>query len=143
MQIGGRVGAKDELHAVGVPAIQVLGLREVGVTADEDLAEAAVAAHADGPIDLRRGAVVRGPAAGAIEQAQHLAGVGQRHHQRMVTPGAVVGDVHALLARARGFHQRAVGVDACLGKELRRLPSPGLLADVVENVEEACARPRA
>src|SRR5580658_1805958 len=54
----------------------------------------------------------------------------------MVAPGAVIGDVHALLAFAGGADQRAVGIDARLLEELVPLICPGLLADVVEDVEK-------
>jgi hypothetical protein len=58
VQVGGHVGPEEELHAVAIPAIQMLGLREVGIAADEDLAEAAFATNADGPINLGGGAFV-------------------------------------------------------------------------------------
>ena len=54
----------------------------------------------------------------------------------MATPLAVVGDVHANFAFAGGLGHGAVHVDASLFKELRRLPGPDALADVVEDVEE-------
>src|SRR3984957_16852367 len=54
----------------------------------------------------------------------------------MITPNAVVGDVHAELALAQGFDQRAVHVDAGQVEERRRLPSPDPLANAVENVDQ-------
>ena len=57
-------------RGVGVPAVQVLGLREVGVAAEQHLAEAAPEADRQGAIDFGGGAFVRGPVAGAVDQAQ-------------------------------------------------------------------------
>jgi len=54
---------------------------------------------------------MRRPIAGAIDQAQDFAGLGQADHERMIAPGAVVGDVHAGLARAGGLGERAVHVE--------------------------------
>ncbi len=52
MQVRHGVVAEDELHAaVGVPAVEVLGLREVGVAAQQHLAEAAAETDVQGPID--------------------------------------------------------------------------------------------
>ena len=73
-----------------------------------------------------RGALVRGPVAGAVDDAEHLAGVGQRNDQRVITPGAVVGDVDALLAAGAGGDEGAVGVDDGLVEEVGRLLFPDL-----------------
>ena len=54
----------------------------------------------------------------------------------MVTPHAVVGDVDALFAFARSFHQRAIEIDPRLGKELGRLPGPSFLANLIKDVQE-------
>ena len=48
-------------------------------------------------IEAVGGAFVRGPVARTIDDAQDFAGVGQGDDQRMITPDAVVGDVHACL----------------------------------------------
>ena len=55
-------------------------------------------------------------------------------HQRMITPGAVVGDVHAFLALAGGGDQRAVHVEDGLLEEAVGLLRPDADADVVEDV---------
>src|SRR5206468_511892 len=78
-----------------------------------------------------------GPVARPVDDGQDLAGVGQRQHKRVVAPGAVVGDVHALLALAGGLDQGAVHVDARLREEGVRLRGPDADADVVEGVEQA------
>ncbi len=128
------VVAEQELQAVGVPTVQVLALREVGIAAQQDLAEAALPADGHDPVHRRRRALVRGPVARAVLQPQHFARVGQRQHQGVITPGAVVGDVHALLALAGGGYQRAVHVDGGQGEEVIGLLPPDAPADVVEDV---------
>src|SRR5262249_56628405 len=57
------------------------------------------------------GGLVGGGAGGAVDQEQRLLGVGQRHQQGVVAPGAVVGQVHPLLALPGGAHQRPVGLE--------------------------------
>src|SRR5207249_1242170 len=74
--------------------------------------------------------------AGAVDQAQDLAGLGQGEDQGMVAPGAVVGDVHALLALAGGFDQAAIHVEGGLGEKGRGLLGPNLATDVVEDVTQ-------
>ena len=76
---------------------------------------------------------MRGPVAGAVDQPEHFAGVGQRQHQGVITPGAVVGDVHALFALAAGFHQGAVHVDDGYVEEGGGLLLPDALANLVES----------
>ena len=56
-------------------------------------------------IDQTRDPFVRWPVAGAVDQAQHFAGLGQCQNRRVVTPQTVVGDVHAGLALADGPNQ--------------------------------------
>jgi hypothetical protein len=48
------VKAKNELHPVFVPAIQMLGRREIGVTAKDDLSEARFAALVDRQVKEER-----------------------------------------------------------------------------------------
>ena len=52
----------------------------------------------------------------------------------MEAPSALVRDVHALFALARGGHQRAVHVDRGLSQERLGLPRPDLAARVVEHI---------
>ena len=106
--------------AVLVPAVEVLGLGEVGVAPEGDLAEPRPAAEGGGLVEVDVGVLVRGPVAAAVDQVQRLGGVGQRDDQRVVAPGPVVGDVHPLLAPAVGGGERAVGVDERLVEEVRR-----------------------
>jgi hypothetical protein len=58
LQVRHRVDAEEELHAALVPAIEMRGLREIRVAADEDLAKAARATNAYGAIDLGGSAFV-------------------------------------------------------------------------------------
>jgi len=43
---------------------------------------------------------MRGPVAGAVDDADDPAGVGRRDDQRVIAPGAVVGDIDPLLEQA-------------------------------------------
>ena len=117
--------AEDEADvAGGVPAVQVLGLGELGVAPQEHLAEAGPAAEVDGLVEVDVGLLVRGAVARAVDQEQRLGRVGQRDQKGMIAPGALVGDVDVALALGVGADQRAVGVDDRLVEELRRLLRP-------------------
>ena len=74
--------------------------------------------------------------AGAIDQGQDLAGVGQGEQQGVVAPGAIVGDVHAPLAGAGGLHQGTVHVHAGFLEEGFRLLIPNAQAGVIAEVEQ-------
>ena len=67
---------------------------------------------------------MRGAVAAAIDQVERLGGVGQRDQQGMIAPGAVVGDVDALLALGVGGDEGAVDVDDRLGEEVGGLLGP-------------------
>ena len=137
IELGHGVDAKDKPHARGVPAVEVLGLREVGVAAQEDAAKARSPAVRDGPIEITGGLLVAGPIARAIHHVQRLARVGQGKHENMITPLALVVDVHALFALARGLDHRAVAVQHSLLKEALRLLTPNLHAGLVEHLLQA------
>ena len=121
------------------PRRRVPGLGEVGVAAEVDPAEAGLAAEQDRQVELLGGALVRRAIAGAVDDAEHLAGVGQRDDQRVIAPGAVVGDVDALLAAGAGGDEGAVDVDDGLVEELGRLLlpdlEPGLIEDVLQGLD--------
>ena len=117
-----------------MPAVEMLGLREIGVAAQQDLVEAAPQTGGDGQVERLGSAFVRGPIAGTIDDAQNLAGVGQGDDQRMITPDAVVGDVHAGFALAGGGHERAVGVEDGLLEEAGGLVPPNADADIVIDI---------
>ena len=52
-----------------------------------------------------------------VGQVKRLSGVGQQWRRRMITPGAVIGDVDALLAPGVGLDEGAIALDDRLGKE--------------------------
>jgi hypothetical protein len=54
----------------------------------------------------------------------------------MVAPGAVISDVHAVLALPLGADQGTVHVNARQFEERRRLPGPGPLADLIEDIDQ-------
>ena len=111
------VASKPKINARGiaVPAVHVR-LREL--VSPQHAAKAAAQANRQGLIGLcRRRPFVRRPIAGPVDQAQDFARVGQGQHQHVIAPGAVVGDVHALLALAGGFDQHAVHVQNRLLEE--------------------------
>jgi hypothetical protein len=140
-QVGGGVVAEDKAHAlVGVPAVQVLGLGEVGIAAKQHPAEAAAEADGQGPVHRGGCPLVRRPVARAVDQPEYLSGVGQRQHQGVVAPGAVVRDVHALLALAGGLDQEPVHVEDGLREEGVGLCGPDGEAHVVDGVLEQADR---
>ncbi len=135
--VGHGVIAEDKTDAaVGVPAVEVLGLGEVGVAAQQHAPEAALEADGQGPIHLLRRSLVRRPIPRPVDQAQDFPRMGQRQHQGVIAPGAVVGDVHALFALTCRGHQGAVHVQRRLLEEGVRLPSPDLDAPGIEDVQQ-------
>jgi hypothetical protein len=93
----------------------------------------------DRQIELLGGALVRVPVSGAVDDAEDLAGVGQRDDQRVITPSAVIGDINALLAARAGGDESAVGIDDGLVEEVRRLLfpdlDPGLIEDILKGLD--------
>ena len=127
-----RVGVDPEQEAdvtATVPAVEIRGLAEVGVAAEVDPPEAGPPAQGDRLVDVSVGLLVRGTAAAAIDQVEQLAGVGQRDHQGVIAPGAVVGDVDAFLALGIGPDEGAIDIDDRLAEEVGGLlgpdPQPG------------------
>jgi hypothetical protein len=132
------IDAEDKLHVAGVVrAVQMRRLREIGVAAEEFILETRPAAEGDGPIELNRGVFVAGAVAGTVYHIQRFGGVGQREQQRVVAPLALMIDVHALLALARGLDHRAVGLDNRLLEKRLRLLSPDLQPRSVEDLHQA------
>src|SRR5277367_5766629 len=98
-----RISAEDELDVARlVPLIQLPGLREVGVAAQQDRLESAAPAQRGGLVQILIGTLVAGPVARAVHQVQRLLGVGQGNQQRMESPLPVVTDVHSGFALAKG-----------------------------------------
>ena len=82
----------------GVPAIQMLGLSELGVSPQQDRAKARLKAKLDGFVQEDVGKLLRRTIATTIEQEQRFSGIGQRDQEWMVAVLAVVGEIHSLLA---------------------------------------------
>jgi hypothetical protein len=110
--------------------------REVGVAAQQHVAEASPPTQRNRMIQRMRRPFVRGAIASAIDEEQWLARVSEGHEERVVSPDAREGEIHALLALARRGNERAVRVDA------RRAPrdaaaTPHAGAHLVDRVHQA------
>jgi hypothetical protein len=117
LEIGAGVDAEDEADSILIPAFEMLRLGEVGVAPLGDLAESALAAQGDRPVELAIGVRVRGSVTTPVGQEPRHTSVGQRDQQRMVVSYSIVRDVHALLAPAVGGSEYSVGVDEGLVEE--------------------------
>ena len=67
-QVRPRVDTEDEVHALAVPSIQMPGLAEVGVPAQQDPMEPGALAPPDRLIEPRGRAFMRGPVAAPVHQ---------------------------------------------------------------------------
>ena len=133
----GRLVPEDEADVTrGVPAVQMLGLSELGVSPHQDLAKAGLSAKLDGLIQVNIGQLLRRAIAAAIEQEQRLSRIGQRDQERMVAVLAVVGEVHSLFALGVTGHDGAIGVHDRLVEELGRLLRPDPQTDSIEDVHQ-------
>jgi hypothetical protein len=136
-QVGHAIVAEYKTNAwVGVPTVEVRGLGEVGVAAQKDAQKTAAKTSGHGAIESLGSALMTGTIAGTIDDAQDFTGVGQADEQDMITPGVVVGDVHAFFALPVGAHQGAVGVDAGLLEKIVRLLFPEFHPCVIEDILE-------
>ncbi len=116
---------EDEFDVAGfIPAIEMLGLAEVGIAPQGDSPKAALAAQVDRFVQVDMGLLVRGTVPTAIDQVERFGRVGQRDEQGMITPDPVVIDVNALLALGVGWNHRAVGFDDRCVEEFGGLLSP-------------------
>src|SRR5512146_995982 len=109
----GRIGVvpEHEAHPSIVPAIEMSAHGEVGVAAQENIGKPGTSAELDRLIEHGWRPVVRRPIAAAIDDEERLAGIGERDDKRVISPAALVREVHAQLALARGTDQRTIGVD--------------------------------
>ncbi len=96
---------------IGVPTIEVRGLREVGIAPQEDLTESPPEADGHTVIGFGCRSFVGGAVSRAIDQAKNLARVGEGQNQGVVSPGAVVGNIHPLLATSGGRDECSIHVD--------------------------------
>ena len=136
LEVGHGVDAEQELHLFRVPGVEAMGLGEIRVAAEQDAAEPGMPAEQDGQVELLGGAFVRRAVAGAVDDAEYLAGVGQRDDQRVIAPGTVIGDVDALFTTGAGGDQRAVGIEDGLVEEVGRLLGPEFEPSLIEDVLE-------
>ena len=110
-QVQGRaaVVTKDERHIpLLMPAIEVPGLGEVGVSPQRDPAEAGLTTERDALVELLGRALVTGPVAGPVLEPQDFPRVGRCEGQRMVAPHALVIDVDPLPALGPCLHSAPV-----------------------------------
>ena len=131
-----RVDAEHKRDMVIVPAIQMLGLREIGIIAKADFSKTRLATQSNRTVEPGRGSIVTGAITEAVDDVQRFVGVAQRNHQRMVAPLAFVVNVHSLLAFTGGFDYRSVAVDDGFLKETVRLLFPDLAANRIENFHQ-------
>jgi len=90
----------------------------------------------DGAINPWHTAGMADGVAGAIDQVEHLARVGQTHQQRRVAPDAVVRQRQAALALAERRRDRAVHVHERFREKPAWLPPPDVLARAVERRQQ-------
>ena len=104
-----------------VPTVQMPGLRELGIAPQRDYPEAGPATEVDGLVQENVGlCLLRGAVAATVDQVERFGGaVGQRDQERMVAPGAVIGDVDTLLALGISLDEGAVGIEDRFLEELR------------------------
>ena len=119
-----------------VPRIQVRVLGNPRVAAQQDLAEAGPNAQRDRLVQVFAGPLLRRAIAATIEQEQGLGRVGQRDHQRMVTPPAVVADVHAVFALGVGLDDGAIGIEDRLLAERVGLLGPDPQPRLIDGVHQ-------
>src|SRR5262249_11090242 len=132
-----RVIAEDEAHTRFIPASEVTRLREVRVAAEQNVLPSGTMAELDRTREVLWRTLVGGAISRAIDDEERLACVRQRDYQRMVTPDAVVRQVHALLALAGGRNECAVRVDARSALEKRGcLLFPDLDTNVVDDIHQ-------
>ena len=110
-QIWHRVDPEHELHAIIVPAIEVLRQCEVRVASQDNFAKARRATTLHGKVEVERRVFMARPVATAVGNEQWLAGVRQSDDQRMVPPLTFVVDSDALLLFGRGFDLRPIAFD--------------------------------
>src|ERR1700678_937436 len=78
-----------------------------------------------------------GTVTAAIDQIEWLRGVGQRDHQGLIAPVAVVVDVDALLALGIGRDHGAVGVEESFLEKVVGLLGPDAEAGTIEDVHQS------
>jgi len=76
-QVGHDVDSEDEFNAIGIPTVQFLALREVGVAAHQNPLKTRLAAQVHRPVEVGCRPLVRWTIATSVGDEQGLAGIGQ------------------------------------------------------------------
>src|SRR5271163_537597 len=119
-----------------IPAVQMLGLAEVGVAPQGDPAKAGPPAQGDRLVEVHVGLLMGRAVALAIDQVERLGGVGQRDHQSLITPDPVLVDVDPLLALGVGLDLGPIGVHKRFLEEFRGLLGPDPQARFIDGVHQ-------
>ena len=104
--------------------------------------ETGAAAEIQSLVEVFIGLFVTGTVAGTVDQVERFLGIGQRNQQRVITPLAIVGDVHALFALAERRGDGAVGINDRQLEELLWLLLPDREASLIERLHEQQHRDR-
>jgi len=117
----------------------MFGLGKIGVTTHEDFAIAGTQASGTSAIERLGGTFVGRAIARSIDDAHDFAGVGQSDDQRVIPPGAVVGDADACFVLSAGGDQGTVRVeDGAVEEGVRLLPpdaDANIVVDVLQRVD--------
>jgi hypothetical protein len=124
LELHAGVKAEDEPHCVSIPTVQMFTLAEVGISTQRDFSEACSPAESNRLVKLLSGPFMRRTVPASVGKKQWLLRVGQRNDKGVISPVALVGDVHALLAFPGSRGQGSVTVDERLIEELRWLSLP-------------------
>jgi hypothetical protein len=136
-QVGLGIESENEADAaIVVPAVEMFGLREIGVATQENLAKACAEASATSSVQRLGGALMRRTVARPIDKAHDFAGVGERDEQRMIPPDAIVGDADALFVFGVGGHQGAVRIKDGAVEKVAGLMPPDADANIVIDLLE-------
>src|SRR5208282_1937798 len=87
--------------------------------------------------EINVGLLVGRTVTAAIGQIERLGGVGQRDHQGLITPVAVMVDVDALLALGIGRDHGAVGVEESFLEKVVGLLGPDAEAGTIDGVHQS------
>ena len=109
---------------VKFPVIEMLGLREFGVSQMQDCAEARVKAKLDGFVQEEIGVVRRRAIAAAYQQKQRFVVLASEIKKGMVAVLAVIGEIHSLLALGVARDNRPIGVQNRFFRRTRAVAQP-------------------
>ena len=107
----GSVAPKDKLDYSVVPAIKLLGLREVGFAPQTEAPETGPAAQFDRAIRLGRRTFMAWTVTASIDQGQNLDIVCQGDYERMVSPGALIGNFDSFHCCRDSLDESAIRID--------------------------------